>query len=141
MKPKVKDHAVIDSHSKFIIGENLVKFVFTVNSTALSAIYVHPREDSEMVSWSFSETFEDISNKTYFCSVANGLQDKIEPLKFDVTLKINTNEKEKALLDITLVTIQIDEADFSKNFISLVKRFPSWSFPVPIVASTNAYKF
>lgn len=142
-KPKVRDQAVIDSHAKFNIGDNLVKFVFFVNSSSLSAVYVKPRGENEMHSWSFSDTFEDISNKTYFCSVANGLQEKIEPLKFDITLKVNSklNFEEEALLDVTLVTIQSNEAEFSPKFSTLIKRFPSWTFPVPLTASVNAYSF
>ena len=132
---------MIDSHSQFNIGDNLVKFVFTVNSTSLSAVYVHPVGDNEMHSWSFSNTFEDVANKTYFCSIAKGLQEKIEPLKFDVILKVGSNYKEKANLEVTLVTIQSNEADFSTNFHKLIKRFPPWTFPVPLTASVNAFSF
>lgn len=131
---------MIDSYSKFNIGDNLVKFVFIVNSTSLSAIYLHPKGDNEMHGWSFSDSFEDIANKTYFCSIANGLQEKIEPLKFDVTLKVNSN-KEKAMIDVTLVTIQNNEAEFTSKFNALIKRFPPWTFPVPLIASVNAYSF
>lgn len=140
-KPKVRDDAVIDSHNKFSVGENLVKFVFTVNSTSLASIYIHPRGDNEMVHWSFSNTFEDVSNKTYLCSIANGVPEKIEPLKFDVTLKVKKDQQEKALIDVTLVTIQIDEADFSKTFRDLLRNFPPWAFPVPVLSSVNAYTF
>lgn len=132
---------MINSHSQFSIGDNLVKFVFTVNSTSLSAVYVHPTGDNEMHSWSFSDTFEDVANKTYFCSIAKGLQEKIEPLKFDVILKVGSNFKQKANLDVTLVTIQSNEADFSSNFNKLIKRFPPWTFPVPLTASVNAFSF
>lgn len=139
-KSKVRNEAVIDSFSKFKVGDDLVKFVFTVNSTALSSVYIHPREDCEMHSWSFSENFFEISNKTYFCSIANGLQEDIKPMKFDVTLKIKSNQN-KALIDVTLVTLENNEEDFSDDFRKMLNRFPSWTFPVPLVAKVNAYTY
>lgn len=135
---KIQSEAKIDSFSKFKIGDDLMKFVFTVNSTSLSSIYIHPRGDNNLHSWSFSDEFHDITNKTFFCSIANGLQSDIKPLKFEVILKINSNDN-KGLIDVTLVTLENSEDNFSTDFRNLIKRFPSWTFPVPLVAKVNAY--
>lgn len=139
-KSKIQNEAKVDSFTKFKVGDDLVKFTFTVNSTSLSSVYIRTRDDSDLYSWSFSEDFKEIANKTYFCSIANGLQEDIKPLKFDVTLKIKSNEN-KGLLDLTLVTLENDEQNFSKDFQKLINRFPSWTFPVPLVAKVNAYTF
>jgi hypothetical protein len=119
-----------------------VKFVFTVNSTSLTAIHIRPRGDNEMVNWSFSEgNFSSVANRTYLCSIANGLKEKIEPLKFDVTLKMKSTSINEPLIDVMLVTVQNDEKDFSSDFQKLIKRFPAWTFPVPLLASVNGFTF
>lgn len=137
---KIQNEAKIDSFSKFKIDEDLMKFVFTVNSTSLGSIYIHPRGENDLHSWSFSDEFHHITNKTFFCSVANGLQDVIKPLKFEIVLKVKSNDN-KGLIDVTLVTLESGEENFSTDFRNLIKRFPSWTFPVPLVAKVNAYVF
>jgi hypothetical protein len=117
-----------------------MKFVFTVNSTSLSSIYIRPRGDNDLHSWSFSDEFHEITNKTFFCSIANGLQEEIKPFKFEVTLKVKSNDG-KGLIDVTLVTLENNEQNFSKDFNNLIKRFPPWTFPVPLVAKVNAYTY
>lgn len=139
-RSKIHNEAVIDSFAKFKVADDLLKFVFTVNSTALTSLYVRPRGDNEMQSWSISEEFREITNKTYFCSIANGLQDEIKPFKFDVTIKIKPSQS-KEIVDITLVTMDNNEQYFSKDFKQLVNRFPPWTFPVPLIAKVNAYTY
>lgn len=140
-KPRVINYAKIDSHSKFKVGDDLVKFVFSINSTSLSAIYIRTKENSELTEWSFAKEFRDLSNKTFFISIANGLESEVKPLKFDVTLKVTSSISEP-LLDIVLVTIRPDrEGTFNDEFKKLLKRFPNWSFPVSVVAGVNVYTF
>lgn len=139
--PKVLDNAIIDSHNKIVLDNNSVKFEFSINSTALSGLYIHPREHAELFSWSFSDEFEDLMNKTYFVSVANGLESEIKPYKFDITLKVPTNIK-NPLIDITLVTTHYNrEEDYTTEFKNLLIRFPKWTFPVSVLAAVNSYIF
>jgi hypothetical protein len=140
-KPIVKDNAKVDSHSKFSVGDDLVKYVFAVNSTALTAIYIRVRESAELTAWSFSDEFRDLSNQTYFISVANGLESEVKPMKFDVTLKLKAKTS-GPLIDVVTVTIRSDrDEDFDDEFKQLNKRFPSWAFPVSVLAGVNSYTF
>lgn len=136
----IQNEAKVDSFSKFKVGDDLMKFVFTINSTSLSSIYIHPRGENVLNSWSFSEDLIDVANKTYLCSIANGLQDAIKPFKFEVTLKLKSKAND-GLIDVTLVTLENDENNFSNDFRNLINRFPSWTFPVPLVAKVNSYTY
>ncbi|KAG5684776.1 hypothetical protein PVAND_013989 [Polypedilum vanderplanki] len=140
-KPKVLNNAKIDSHSKFKVGNDLVKYVFQSNSTSLTALYIRVRDNAELKEWSFSNEFRDLSNQTYFVSFANGLESEIKPMKFDVTLKVKTKINEP-LIDVITVTVRSDrEEDFDEEFKQLIKRFPNWTFPVAVIAGVNSYTF
>jgi hypothetical protein len=140
-KPKIINNAVIDSHSKIAVGDNLVKYVFNINSTALTAVYIRVRENAEFSSWSFSDKFRDISNKTYFISIANGLESEVKPMKFDITLKTKP-KSEGPLIDVVTVTVKSERnQSFDEEFKQLINRFPPWAFAVPVTAGVNSYTY
>jgi hypothetical protein len=139
-KPKVLNSAKLDNYEKIDLGNDLVKFIFTINSTSLSSVYIHPKNNAEMISWNLSDEFEDVGNKTYLISMSNGLESEVKPFQFEVILK--TSNVNQPLIDITIVTTRSDRSqDYTNEFKKLIKRFPDWTFVVSLVASVNAYTY
>lgn len=92
-----------------------------------------------MVAWSLVESVPDTFNKTYFVSVANGID--VEPFAFDVTLEIYGNLDEPAL-DLTLVSMKYDrQADYTIEFKNFLKRVPDWAFAVDCIAAVTSYVY
>ncbi|CAG9802997.1 unnamed protein product [Chironomus riparius] len=138
--PKLMDYAVLNTYSKTVLSADLVNYQFTVNSTKLMGIYVHPRNGTEMVGWSFSDEVESVANKTYLAHIAFGIPKK--PLYFDITLKTSNVESNQPIVDVNLVTLRSDrQEDYTDGFKDIIKRFPSWSFPVPLLSGVSAYQF
>ena len=94
-----------------------------------------------MIGWSFSDEVESIANKTYLAHIAIGIPKK--PLYFDITLKTTSKgESNQPIVDVNLVTIRTDrQEDYTDGFKEILKRFPSWSFPVPLLSGVSAYQF
>lgn len=137
--PKFPDIALIDSHSMIILSNNRVKFSFTSNGTSLTSIYIRPREVADLISWSFTDEIPDTFNKTYFVSIANGLE--TEALDFDITLK-TSGKHDVPLLDITLVSLKFDrKQDYTVDFKKFLNRVPDWAFAVDCVAAVTSYVF
>lgn len=137
--PKFRGIATIDSHSKEVLPVNQVKFSFTTNETSLSAIFIRPRETAELISWSFTDKLPQALNKTYFVSVANGIE--TEPLNFDVTLQTKGKLGEP-LLDITLVSMKFDrQQDYTNDFKVILRRVPGWAFAIHCIAAVTSYVY
>jgi len=139
--PKLMDYAILNTVSKTILSEDLINYQFTVNSTKLMGIYVHPKDGTEMVGWSFSDDLESVVNNTYLAHVAIGIPNK--PLFFDITLKTTSKrDSNQPIVDVNLVTLRSDrQEDYTDGFNKIIKRFPSWSFPVPLLSGVSAYQF
>lgn len=137
--PKFPDIALIDSHSKIILSDNRVKFSLSSNGTSLSSLFIRPRNDAEIDAWSFTEDVPDTFNKTYFVSIANGIEN--EPFKFDITLKIPENSS-GPLIDITLVSMKFDrKQDYTVDFKKILNRVPDWAFAQDCIAAVTSYVF
>lgn len=120
------------------MSENRVKFTFTSNGTSLRSIYIRPRAEVKLVRWSFTEQIPDAYNKTYFVSIANGIETK--PFAFDVTLK--TEKQSGPLMDITLISMKFDRKnDYTVDFRKVLQRVPDWSFAMDSVAGVTGYIF
>lgn len=137
--PKFPDIALIDSHSKIILSDNRVKFSLSSNGTSLSSLFIRPRNDAEIDAWSFTEDIPDTFNKTYFVSIANGIES--ETFKFDITLKIPENSS-GPLIDITLVSMKFDrKQDYTVDFKKILNRVPDWAFAQDCIAAVTSYVF
>lgn len=116
-----------------------MKFSFASNGTSLSAILIRPRKTAELVSWSFTDEVPDTFNKTYFVSIANGIE--TEPYNFDITLKTQ-EDIEGPLLDITLISLKFDRKnEYTADFKKTLKRVPDWAFAVDCIAAVTGYTY
>lgn len=130
---------MVDSHSKIILSENRVKYSFTSNGTSLASIYIRPRDAADLISWSFTDDIPKTFNKTYFISIANGIE--TEPLEFDVILK-TSGKHDRPLLDVTLVSMRFDrKQDYTVDFKKVLNRVPDWAFAVDAIAAVTSYVF
>lgn len=137
--PKFPDIAIVDSHLKETLSENRVKISFTSNATTLSAIFIRPRKTAELVSWSFTDEIPATFNKTYFISIANGVQTNV--LDFNVILKTEVNHA-GPLLDLTVIGMKFDgQKDYTADYKKILKRVPDWAFAVDCIASVTSYVF
>jgi hypothetical protein len=135
--PKFPDLAVIDSHSKILLSNDRVKFSFVSNASSLSALFIRPRSSAELISWSFTDEVPDTFNKTYFVSIANGIES--EPLSFDLTLKLD-GKNDVPLLDMTLVSMKFDrKKDYTVDFKKILNRVPDWAFAIDSIAAVTSY--
>lgn len=137
--PKFHDIALIDSHSKEILGENKTKFSFSVNGTSLSAIFIRPRQNANLIAWSFLEDIPETFNKTYFISIANGIDTEV--FNFDLTLSAD-ERSQTPVVDITLVSMRFDrQADYTKDFKKLLSRVPDWAFAQHCIGAVTSYTY
>lgn len=138
-RPRVADAAKIDSHVAVNLGDSLVKHEFIVNSSKLMGIYVHPRNEAELVSWSLSDKPLITINGTYLVSVAAGVPK--EPFKFDMTFRTK-GDTTGLTFDITLVTfLPYRPEDFTEDYKKIIMRFPSWTFPVTVLSDVTSYQY
>lgn len=121
------------------MSENQIKFSFTVNETSLSAIFFRVRSHADLITWSFDDFIPDALNKTYFVSVANGIDTK--PFNFDLT--IETKEKSEApVIDVTLVSMKFDrQKDYTSEFKQLLNRVPDWAFAQDCIGAVTSYAY
>lgn len=137
--PKFPDIALIDSHTKKNLPENRVKFSFTSNGTSLSSIFIRPRNDAALISWSFTEQVPETFNNTYFISIANGIE--TNSLDFDITLETD-GAHNGPLIAITLVSLKFDrKKDYTADFKKILKRVPDWAFAVDCIAAVTSYVY
>lgn len=105
----------------------------------MSALFIRPRQSAELVAWSFSDEIPDTFNKTYFISLANGIE--TEALNFDIILKTNQS-RVGALLDITLISMRFDrQPDYTVEFKKILKRVPDWAFAQDCIAAVTSYVY
>jgi hypothetical protein len=136
--PKFPDIALVDSHKKLVLADDRVKFSFSSNGSSLNAIFIRPR-NAELVAWSFIDEIPETFNKTYFISIANGVE--TEPLNFDVTLKTEGNH-DVPLLDLTLISMRFDrENDYTDEFKRILKRVPDWAFAQHCIGAVTSYVY
>lgn len=137
--PEFPDIAVIDSHTKLILSENRVKFSFSSNDSSLSAIFIRPRDSAELDAWSFIDEVPETFNKTYFVSIANGVE--TDPFNFDVTLKTDGNH-DVPLLDLTLISMKFDrEKSYTLDFKRILNRVPDWAFAQHCIGAVTSYVY
>lgn len=114
-----------------------MKFSIVCKDPSLSAIYLRPRGSAKLISWSFTEEIPQTFNKTYFVSVANGIES--EPLNFDLTLKTDGNNN-APLIDITVVSTKFDrKKEYTADFKKILNRVPEWAFAVDAIGSVTSY--
>lgn len=129
----------MDSHTRSNLTEDRVQFSFSSNSSSLSAIYIRPRKSAELVEWSFSDEIPDTFNKTYFISLANGIETKA--LNFNLILK-KTGSGNEPLLDITLISMRFDrQQEYTAEFTNILKRVPDWAFAQHCIAAVTSYTY
>jgi hypothetical protein len=134
--PKISNVATLDSYEKSVLNENQVKISISVNASSLSAMFIRPRGDYEMTSWTFTDKIPEAFNKTYFVSIANGINP--EPLKFD--LIFNAKNTQNPIVDVTLVSMIFDDQkSYTKEFKNILNRFPDWSYAVDCVSAVTSY--
>lgn len=127
----------MDSHSKTLLSDNRVKFSIVSNGSSLSSIYFRLKAAAELVSWSFTDEVPETFNKTYFVSIANGIES--EPFNFDLTLKTD-GKNEDPLLDITFVSLKFDrKKDYTADFKKILNRVPDWAFAIDCIGSVTNY--
>lgn len=137
--PKFPDVALVDLVIREDLPENQTKFSFTVNGTSLTSIFIRPKENAELVAWSFLDSIPEVFNKTYFISIANGVD--TEPFKFDLTLKSRDNSK-APILDLTLVSMKFDrQRDYTTEFKNVLKRVPDWAFAQDCIGAVTSYVY
>jgi hypothetical protein len=114
-----------------------VKFSLVVKDPSLSSIFVRVRGSAELFSWTLADEVPSAFNKTYFVSVASGIE--TEPLNFDVILKTD-GKTSVPLMDLTLVSLKFDrKQDYTVDFQKILKRVPDWAFAVAAIGSVTSY--
>jgi hypothetical protein len=147
LSPAIKDRVRMDIYDDSYISQNLRRVTFSFVGSDHLTINFSPGDNYEIFKWSLTETVPPPMSElwkgrpTYFVFHARG----VEYQRFNVTIDFQRREdvrKDSAslLVDITYASFYLHGEEMkSQDMKELVRKLPSWTYPLGWSAVSQVY--